>query len=381
MALGMKKLDAICAKLKTRDVPGPSQCITNDQQENDDQGDNGQHVSEESNNHLGNAQEEDHESSHQGNKPAPACDMAVTDTPTKHQFREPNQDASISRKKRRKNQNPRNIAQVRDYCDELSGKDEELTEYEINNRDIDFQPMTTLDGEKNECDISVTSEEDSLDYGHSGGFQINHTSNGSKDSDSQPSISEAIDLSVNNRKKSNDYANSDVLSNNSRDMAPIATSNYANETSVSPSIPSKPDQLSNSADAAALKNYATSTMNELLSIYGLGEETDAIIKSVPLQNFTSGKILERHAPSDPRRLFLGSASKHDIKTSSFSPQVPSSSINSPISISSPNTSSIHNVFSSSSSPSVKQQVKEGVYQRFMDNMVKLAQGSKGEEIG
>ncbi|XP_076320474.1 zinc finger protein castor homolog 1-like isoform X2 [Tachypleus tridentatus] len=48
-------------------------------------------------------------------------------------------------------------------------------------------------------------------------------------------------------------------------------------------------------DASLMRDYAESTMKELLGIYGLNDMGDSITKHVPLQNFSSGKILE-HMP-------------------------------------------------------------------------------------
>lgn len=45
-------------------------------------------------------------------------------------------------------------------------------------------------------------------------------------------------------------------------------------------------------DASMMKDYAETTMKELLGMYGLNDVVESITKNVPLQNFSSGKILE-----------------------------------------------------------------------------------------
>ncbi|XP_076365367.1 zinc finger protein castor homolog 1-like isoform X3 [Tachypleus tridentatus] len=55
---------------------------------------------------------------------------------------------------------------------------------------------------------------------------------------------------------------------------------------------SRSEIVATTMDASMMRDYAESTMKELLSIYGLNDVVDSITNHVPLQNFSSGKILE-----------------------------------------------------------------------------------------
>ncbi|XP_022236904.1 zinc finger protein castor homolog 1-like isoform X2 [Limulus polyphemus] len=61
---------------------------------------------------------------------------------------------------------------------------------------------------------------------------------------------------------------------------------------IQPSDPSGKETVPPALDAFLMRDYAESTMKELLGIYGLNDMVDSITKNVPLQNFSSGKILE-----------------------------------------------------------------------------------------
>ncbi|XP_022245140.1 zinc finger protein castor homolog 1-like isoform X2 [Limulus polyphemus] len=58
--------------------------------------------------------------------------------------------------------------------------------------------------------------------------------------------------------------------------------------------------VASTVDASTMRDYAESTMKELLRIYDLNDMVDSITNHVPLQNFSSGKILENMSlPSPP----------------------------------------------------------------------------------
>ncbi|XP_023240529.1 uncharacterized protein LOC111638988 [Centruroides sculpturatus] len=48
-------------------------------------------------------------------------------------------------------------------------------------------------------------------------------------------------------------------------------------------------------DASMMKDYAETTMKELLGMYGLNDVVESITKNVPLQNFSSGKMPQFYA--------------------------------------------------------------------------------------
>ncbi|XP_076306536.1 zinc finger protein castor homolog 1-like isoform X2 [Tachypleus tridentatus] len=61
---------------------------------------------------------------------------------------------------------------------------------------------------------------------------------------------------------------------------------------IQPSDTSGKEAVPTALDASLMRDYAETTMKELLGIYGLNDMVDSITKNVPLQNFSSGKILE-----------------------------------------------------------------------------------------
>ena len=119
------------------------------------------------------------------------------------------------------------------------------------------------------------------------------------------------------------------------------------------------------ADAAvAIKDYAESTMNELLSIYGLNEDhAEAITRRVPLLNFSPSNILGR----EQKNLPSGTLQITHLTNSSLSSDALTRSVEAKFGQSS-------GVAVSAASPSL---ATEGIYAKFMDSMEKLAQMPRG----
>lgn len=192
---------------------------------------------------------------------------------------EPCHTPPLSRKNRRKNLKPMNIAQLDNY------EEEDLETGE------DFSYLRNEDG------TSPAKDDNILDLSSHPNYNGDHDSNDgddirdnceTRDTETNPEDFDVLDLSI---------AKSD-LSIAKPDLS------IAKPEEAPTEKPQRTTSRQEMPDAAALKDYAQSTMNELLSLYGLsGEEAESIAGSVPLQNFSSGKILERqraHVPVPPR---------------------------------------------------------------------------------
>lgn len=189
-----------------------------------------------------------------------------------------------SRRKSRKASTPRNIAQIQKTFDHYNHVDEkdELAEYEINNQNTNFPPEDAdEDVEKNSfnssresvrCDDEslLDSSQTSKELDQSSGDLIipsvkYETNNGAP---LDLSISKTDEASTKNGDLSSDDEDS------TRHNLVIDESDYEktnsswNESSFSQSTESRKDFGDHKAHAAHLKDYAESTMNELISMYG-----------------------------------------------------------------------------------------------------------------
>ena len=228
---------------------------------------------------------------------------------------------STSRRKSRKSTIPRSITQVRDYYDQLDDKDE-LAEYEINNQNTNFPPDDCDEGE-GEVERDVRdSGVDSLPQSrtHENRESPNYQNRQRQPVfQSRPSVISSLpsasafaplDLSVS---KSKDDENS--LQDDDSDYNDMDDSNHGQIDNDNEFIRSQrnlvidegkmslPKQLpllaamsgggfkpSSSDQVNHLKDFAESTMNELISMYGFGGlHHNDLAKHMPMKNF-------RHIP-------------------------------------------------------------------------------------
>ncbi len=267
-------------------------------------------------------------------KPSPSSDITPVLSHNTMQITQKSTPGSggSSRRNRRKNATPRNIAQFKpDYS-----KDEIPEEYEIKNN-----------VEKTMNDKEEWEEEDPLvkrmriaeEGDNETALDLSAVSHSNQDSDSLATstgsvhietlaaeeytmdMTGALDLSVAKTNKGlpsdklNVSNNSSSYSNQSEDQPDPMDNAEFNEdednssqdsfaadffqqrinhflpTTARPEVPEKSPPRS---DATTMKDYAQNTMNELLSLYGLGkQEAESITESVSLENFSSGSILAR----------------------------------------------------------------------------------------
>ncbi|XP_045161717.2 zinc finger protein castor homolog 1-like [Mercenaria mercenaria] len=229
---------------------------------------------------------------------------------------------------RRKRAIPRSISQVRDFYDNVDSKDE-LAEYEINNQNTNFPPEDAYESERDtsgsgreslshsndfgneESNLSLSNNSKSL--GHSGeSLKLRYSS----DFDSSNNILTPLDLSISRSKDDDDsingYLSSDeddnvdaddddeddffhpdrnLVIDESKPTSQTSEHSLSNATSAS-------QRYIGSEQAAHLKDYAESTMNELISMYGFGGVAghhNDIAKQVPMKNF---KTILQHSPQD-----------------------------------------------------------------------------------
>ena len=232
--------------------------------------------------------------------------------------RSENSTPTGSRKNKRKARAPRNLMQLQEA--EIVFAKDELEEYEINNKDADFDisdddPGELIIDEREVVSNGFVADCDSSMNG--GGSHVEKDENkNEKIVNSNHCYSEdnagAIDLSMSRTSEepiktsaatitpSNSVA---MVIDSKSEKVPVSLSSSSSKAVLSvngekesaPLMPVVSTSVSSSTgDAAAIKDYAQSTMNELLSIYGLNDEAESIVKDVPLQNFASGKILGRH---------------------------------------------------------------------------------------
>ncbi|KAL3862322.1 hypothetical protein ACJMK2_008299 [Sinanodonta woodiana] len=217
------------------------------------------------------------------------------------------------RKGRRKASTPRSITQVQKLYNQFDiDEKDELAEYEINNLNTNFPPDDEEldDSEERQSSPSSSIQGSSVSFGqYTKEIQdANNSSDTSKHSKEKASnhskelsssmpvthsnlASSPLDLSI-----SNDFDdNEDEINSTSVDLSVRSSNDCEKDSSISEDKMSSPaDSKSESGDHAAnLKDYAENTMNELLSMYGLGGageggvgEIESLAGQVPLKNFT-----------------------------------------------------------------------------------------------
>ncbi len=211
---------------------------------------------------------------------------------------------STGRKNRRKNFHPRNINQMSDEGKEAVRltAEEGLAEYQLNNPDVDFDSV--CEDSVVEGDMESINAELSITPDHSEQHDIPFSKDVVGD-DCTP-----LDLSITKSSPTNSSGFSETYDQQmmqrescqeeALDMS-VSPAKSSNSWSASSSVtkPSGTSTNSLNSEAAAMKDYAESTMNELLGMYGL-EENDSvtcrnsgIADHVPIQNFQSQSILRR----------------------------------------------------------------------------------------
>ena len=281
----------------------------------------------------------DHETVSGGRKRAPksAFDSAV------------NGEITGSRKRRRKNCRPQCLMQL--SRDESFIK-EDLEEYHVNNNGVDFDAVAA-DDEEEILDLTCIKKQENT----------NGWSNGDCGEQLVADTS-AVDSEV-------ICGDSKVLEQDGTQLVHVEAKNEdekgdhgivetvpSGDPEVVETVPSGAD-----AAAAAIKDYAESTMNELLSIYGLNEDHgESITRRVPLLNFTPSNILGREQPSFP-----STPMTLQITSNSLSSDMLTRSVEA-------NVGESTGVALSAASPSL---TSEDIYAKFMDSMEKLAQMPQG----
>ena len=210
-----------------------------------------------------------------------------------------------SRRKSRKASTPRSIIQIQKTYNNFDHVDEkdELAEYEINNQNTDFPPE---EGDEENDKNSYNSSHDSL-----GGSNENlETSKSSRETDRTSELSKSsevysfengaapLDLSVGKTEEhssNNDYFSSEEDEDgNSMDRNLVideADQEKTNKSTTSLSSPtdSRKECIDTKANAAHLKDYAESTMNELISMYGFSRPglSSDLTRHLPIHGYDS----------------------------------------------------------------------------------------------
>ena len=253
---------------------------------------------------------------------------------------------SSGRKNRRKNSRPKNISSFQEFPEDdlmITAKDD-LEQYQMNNQGVDFHRLIAeeeakKDGEDILSNRLVDNMNNAADFDDDSFHKMTaDEANNNKvkaPCDQYPDLCSpadrfavdttgAMDLSVSQKtmtladEEEDECLNDDdgpinlsfstnddkphMVTNGSKEPNNNDTSPYLEQIGRNYSTKSKfaESQLLKRrlhGDANDMKNYAQSTMSELLSIYGLSEEAEAITKTVPLQNFSSGTILDREGTS------------------------------------------------------------------------------------
>lgn len=206
-------------------------------------------------------------------------------------------ETASSRRKKRKTATPRNLSQVRGYLEQFDDKDDELADYEINNQHTDFPPDDHTS--RNLCvhlqfeeisanvlpEISPITPDDKEQLEYNGKHVIAEESS-------------PLDLSV-VRTSGNDICDvgeEDEGVGTNGCMTPDIDPGVkkVSQTAASTNkVPSKPTEVLNETrETNVLKDYAETTMNELLQMYGFEGKSETVTKQVPLQNFSTKQILQ-----------------------------------------------------------------------------------------
>ena len=215
----------------------------------------------------------------------------------------PTSHALSSRKNKRKNFRPKNITQLQDppEHDDLGKDDLGIEEYVINNKGVDFDAMAE--------DESQAHQEEPL--------ELTNQSGGPKSEERPPPPQSpsgfvtddcgALDLSTCCRPAGDGTCGSD--GNEPQDLSTKSTG--ASGARVQPDKGTLPNQVASlpscsKRDASVMKDYATNTMNELMRIYGFGDEGESITQGVPLEKFESRSILGHNVTQGVSSTALGS---------------------------------------------------------------------------
>ena len=315
---------------------------------------------------------------------------------SKHREQSPIGDDG-GRKNRRKSGKPRNITQFKVLHEESF---DELEEYELNNKGVDFEEVLK-EGENEEeeedyvLDLSRPIESES--FVEQGLDLSNGASTQNEDTFSHDE-SGILDLTVNKSHHQSDENHHGNQDRESMATGPVAMDTHEHSTdslsaaqiprpahtNSSPNAHSHINGQSPSAeptDANAIKDFAQSTMSELLGMYGLSSEVESITKNVPLQNFASGSILSRNQDATP------------TKPKPFIPNVPNVFISNPLALSikqeaskpspaatdlSGQTQSSPAPLVSSTQPSNSIATNQNLYAKFANNINKLAAAAQGK---
>lgn len=291
----VRKLDAICAKLKSVTNEEPSKTAT---PENDSVGHKESENLDSTAKHLTNGELNNECSS----------DLNLQNAEEKAENLK-NDESFVSRRKKRKASTPRNIAQVREVLENFEDFDEkdELAEYEINNQNTTFPPEEDGDDESEhaqspkddleKCNGIPNGVSDSAvitNHNPIANISSLHSSNkkhSRKARKPQNVVGIPLDLSISKTSTDNDSVNGESLEENfcpqnedsngfpdtPEDLS-IASENCNTGESKSVSPTDKND--SSEISISALKDYAENTMNELLQMYGLSGSEDSSIGQV-----------------------------------------------------------------------------------------------------
>ena len=316
-----------------------------------------------------------------------------------------NGEAGRSRKRRRKNCRPRSLMQL--SRDEAFVK-EDLEEYHVNNNGVDFDAVAADDEEEIldlSCCVKKQENVNGCSNGECGGQLVAATSavvspltcgeskvfeedgtrlvaldnkNEDEEGDNTSGVVETVPSGsdiprvVETVPSGSDTPRVvETVPSGSDTPRVVETVPSGSDTpGVVETVPSDDDSgmvetVPSGADAAvAIKDYAESTMNELLSIYGLNEDhAEAITRRVPLLNFSPSNILGREQQNLPS----GTLQITHLTNSSLSSDALTRSVEAKFGQSS-------GVAVSAASPSL---ATEGIYAKFMDSMEKLAQMPRG----
>ena len=144
-------------------------------------------------------------------------------------------------------------------------------------------------------------------------------------------------------------------------------------------------------DASVIKDYAQSTVTELLSMYGVGDEATSITSKIPLERFDSDRILGPREPREKPRPHkshvinpesslakaLQSAHKRPVLNIPRSRDALPTTTD-PSSMCSTPTSDHYDLDHSRSSSPETSEMQDAVYSKFVDNIAKLSRLPPGK---
>ncbi|XP_062590668.1 zinc finger protein castor homolog 1-like [Saccostrea cucullata] len=246
-------------------------------------------------------------------------------------------DGRSSRRKSRKASAPRNIAQVREILDKFECADDgdELAGYEINNQNTDFPPEVEEDTSLEEDDSSSRKEDLSKSAESENNSPVSVSIKNSFHSRKQSrkprkstqafsnkcninsnstapldlSIAKSAEDSSNNAEKDVQESNqSSHVMQTSCDQRTNSNVDSANSQPKPTSPKFKVTEKTEKQEMTVLKDFAESTMNELLSMYGFsGGSAESVIPQIPSNNFTSNLILHEQTSPDVPKLHVNKA--------------------------------------------------------------------------